>query len=103
FPPSHSAGNPERTVSGTWIERSSVGKNLLPAIFKNLCLTRLEKLLHKSRRWKRMAPMTGSTIQYRMAQVKRAEDSGWIEVKGVSKSLSRPRCWSILYKKEGIR
>jgi len=47
--------------------------------------------------------MIGSTIQYRMAQMKRAEDSGWIEVKGVSKSLSRPRCWSILNKKEGIR
>ena len=59
--------------------------------------------LHKSRRWKRMAPMIGSTIQYRMAQIKRAVEIGWIEVKGVSKSLNIPRCWRILYKKEGIR
>ena len=50
-----------------------------------------------------MAPMIGRTIQYRMAQAKRAVDSGWIEVKGVSKSLSRPRCWSIPYRNEGIR
>ena len=47
--------------------------------------------------------MIGSTIQYRMAQAKRAVDRGWIEVKGVSKSLNRFRCWSIPNKKEGIR
>src|SRR5881392_932429 len=63
----------------------------------------MKNLFHKSRRWKRMAPMIGSTIQYSMAQAKRAVDSGWIEVKGVSKSLSRPRCWSIPYRNEGIR
>ena len=50
-----------------------------------------------------MAPIIGSTIQYRIAQIKRAMEIGWIEVKGVSKSLSKPRCCRILYKKEGIR
>ena len=50
-----------------------------------------------------MAPIMGSTIQYRMAQIKRAVEIGWIEVKGVSKSLNIPRCWRILYRKEGIR
>ncbi len=47
--------------------------------------------------------MIGSTIQYATAQIKRAVEIGWIEVKGVSKPLNKPRCWRILYKKEGIR
>ena len=47
--------------------------------------------------------MIGSTIQYAIAQIKRAVDSGWIDVKGVFKSPNKPRCWRMLYKKEGIR
>ena len=47
--------------------------------------------------------MIGSTIQYRIAQINRAVEIGWIEVKGVSKSLNRPRCCRIPYKKDGIK
>ena len=60
-------------------------------------------MLHKSLLWKRIAPISGSTIQYATAQIKKAVEIGWIEVKGVSKSLNKPRCWSMLYKKDGIR
>ena len=42
-------------------------------------------------------------MQYRIAQINRAVEIGWMEVKGVSKSLNRPRCWRMPYKNDGIR
>ena len=72
-------------------------------IINELDLQQKEKLFYKSLRWKRIAPMTGSTMQYARAHIKRAVEIGWIEVKGVFKSLSTPRCCRIPYKKEGIR